>query len=116
MRFVTAGSVNVVYTIPPLRAHQSDAARYHLEIKNIEAGTEVIVNNPTVVPAVGPNMSSSGIPGSVTFTGVVLSNPGLHVVKVMYADSVDLDGNAVSLTMVSRDTFNKVVPETTIPL
>ena len=116
MRFVTAGSVNVVYTIPPLRAHQSDAARYHLEIKNIEAGTEVIVNNPTVVPAVGPNMSSSGTPGSVTFTGVSVPNPGLHVAKVMYANSVDLDGNAVSLTMVSRDTFNKVVPVTTFSL
>lgn len=116
MKFVTAGSVNVVYTIPPLRAHQSVASRYHLEIKNIEAGTEMIINNPTVVPAVGPSTGSSGTPGSVTFTGVALSNPGLHVVKVMYADSVDLDGNAVSLSMVSRDTFNKVVPVTTIPL
>lgn len=116
MRFVTAGSVNVVYTIPPLRAQQSVATRYHLEIKNIEAGTEMIINNPTVVPAVGPDTGSAGTPGSVTFTGVALANPGLHVVKVMYADSVDLDGNAVSLTMVSRDTFNKVVPETTIPL
>ena len=35
---------------------------------------------------------------------------------MMYADSVDLDGNAVSLTMVSRDTFNKVVPVTTFSL
>lgn len=116
MRFVTAGSVSVVYTIPPLRAHQSAANRYHLEIKNIEVGTEVIINNPTVVPAVGPNMQSAGTPGSVTFTGVALANPGLHVAKVMYADSVDLDGNAVSLNMVSRDTFNKVVPMTTISL
>ena len=116
MRFVTAGSVNVVYTIPPLRAHQSVATRYHLEIKNIEAGTEMIINNPTVVPAVGPNMDNSGTPGSVTFTEVSVPNSGLHVAKVMYADSVDLDGNAVSLTMVSRDTFNKVVPVTTFSL
>lgn len=116
MRFVTAGSVDVVYTIPPLRAHQSDPLRYHVEVKNIEADTEFIFNNPVVVPAVGPNMDSAGTPGSVTFSGVVLSAPGLHVAKVMYADSVDLDGNAVSLTMVSRDTFNKVVPVTTISL
>lgn len=116
MRFVTAGSVNVVYTIPPLRAHQNDPLRYHVEVKNIEADTEVIVNNPVVIPAVGPNMGSAGTPGSVTFNVVALSNPGLHVAKVMYANSVDLDGNAVSLTMVSRDTFNKVVPVTTISL
>lgn len=116
MRFVTAGSVNVVYTIPPLRAHQSDPLRYHLEVQNIEAGTEMIVNNPVVVPAVGPSAGDAGTSGSVSFNGVVLADPGLHVLKVMYADSVDLNGDAVSLTMVARDTFNKVVPQTTIPL
>ena len=116
MKFVTASSVNVVYTIQPLRAYQSDPLRYHLEVQNIEADTEMIVNNPEVVPAVGPSAESAGTPGSVTFSGVALTDPGLHVLKVMYADSVDLNGNAVSLTMVARDTFNKVVPLTTVPL
>lgn len=116
MQFVVANSVGVTYVIPPLRAHQSDPQKYHLEVRNHLTDAELIVNNPTVVPATAPSGSGSGTPGSVTFTGVPITEPGMYSFKLMYANQVDLDGNVVSMTLLNLDTVYKIVPSTVIEL
>jgi len=108
VRFITASVLDVVCTLKPIRAYMTDPLKFHLEVRNMETGEEAIVNNPVVVPA------TSTTNGSVTFSAVPFTNPGLFLVRLQYATQVDLDGNAVSLTTVMQDTVNKIVPQTSL--
>ncbi len=89
MNYTTATSISVAYVIPKGSVNNT-ADNYHLEVRNISAGTRSMVSGASVVAATSTTV------GSATFSGVSLPNDGTYLIEICYSNSGDLDGAVVT--------------------
>ena len=89
MNYTTATSISVVYAIPKGSVNNT-ADNYHLEVRNISAGTKSMVSGASVVAA------TSTAVGSTTFSSVSLPNDGTYLIEVCYSNNGDLDSAVVT--------------------
>ena len=113
---------NLTYKIPPSKAANNVADKYHAEVHNIKTGvkTNVIGSaltaaTPTITasaPGVLPVVTaSSGTYGRVSFIGLPTLEEGSHLITLYYAANSDLD--VASISKIASLTVQRVNIATT---